>query len=118
MRRLWLPLFAILIGSAPLAAASAPVVYPPGLRIGLEPAGELSVSRRFPGFEDAARQVAVTILDLPAAAFDQLSRSAFAPQTQELTDFKRESFSVCRRHRRSGQRHGANRRRRRAPLDS
>ncbi len=71
------------------------MVYPPGLRIGLEPAGELSVSRRFPGFEDAARQVAVTILDLPAAAFDQLSRSAFAPQTQELTDFKRESFQFA-----------------------
>lgn len=95
MRRLLLSLFAILIGIAPLTGASAAVVYPPGLRIGLEPAGELSVSRRFPGFEDAARQVAVTILDLPAAAYDQLSRSAFAPQTQELTDFKRESFQFA-----------------------
>ena len=95
MRRLLLSLFAILIGIAPLTGASAAVVYPPGLRIGLEPAGELSVSRRFPGFEDAARQVAVTILDLPAAAYDQLSRSAFAPQTQELADFKRESFQFA-----------------------
>ena len=95
MRRLLLSLFAILIGIAPLTGASAAVVYPPGLRIGLEPAGELSVSRRFPGFEDAARQVAVTILDLPAAAFDQLSRSAFAPQTQEVTDLKRESFQFA-----------------------
>ena len=94
MRRLSLPLLAILIGIAPLSAASAAVVYPPGLRIGLEPAGELSVSRRFPGFEDAARQVAVTILDLPAAAFDQLSRSAFAPQTQELTTSSAKASSL------------------------
>jgi len=74
------------------AGAAAAPVFPPGLRVGLEPAGELSPSRRFPGFEDSDRHVAVTILELPSAAYDKIMRSATAPDQRGLTDIKRESF--------------------------
>ena len=74
------------------ASAAAAPVFPPGLRVGLEPAGELSPSRRFPGFEDSGRHVAVTILELPSAAYDKIMRSATAPDQRGLTDIKRESF--------------------------
>jgi hypothetical protein len=72
--------------------AMAVPVFPPGVRVGLEPAPGLSLSRRFPGFEDAARHVAVTILDLPAVAYDKLMRSANAKDQQGMTGVKRESF--------------------------
>ncbi len=88
-----LVLATLVLGAAPLRVAAAEPVYPPGLRVGLEPAGTLAVSRRFPGFEDADRHVAVTILDLPAAAYDRLSRAAFAPPEQQgMKDVKRETF--------------------------
>jgi hypothetical protein len=77
------------------AGAMATPVFPPGSRIGLEPAAGLSLSQRFPGFEDAARHVAVTILDLPAAAYDQLMRSASAKDQHGMTEVKRESFTFA-----------------------
>jgi hypothetical protein len=87
-------LLAMLMISAGLSigTAVADPVYPPGLRIGLEPQGDLTVSKRFPGFEDADRKVAITILDLPARAYEEIERSAFDKNQQALTDMKRESF--------------------------
>ncbi len=73
-------------------AASAETVFPPGLRIGLEPQANLTVSKTFPGFEDADRKVAVSILDLPARAYEEIERSAFGPEQTGLTNVKRESF--------------------------
>ena len=67
-------------------------VFPPGLRIGLEPPGDLTLSKRFPGFEDADRKVAITMLDLPARAYEELERSAFAKIQPGLVDVKRASF--------------------------
>ena len=58
--------------------AHAEVTYPTGLRIGLEPPAEAILSTRFPGFEDADRKVTITVLDLPAAAFEQIEAAAFA----------------------------------------
>lgn len=72
--------------------ASAEVIFPPGLRIGLEPAAGLVASKRFPGFEDDQNKAAVAILDLPARAYEDIERSAFGPQQTGLTDLKRESF--------------------------
>ena len=80
---------------AALPAQAAGPVFPPGSRIGLEPVGDLTPSRRFPGFEDAARNVTVGIFDLPAAAYDRLSRSAFAEQQQGLNEVKRETFAFA-----------------------
>jgi hypothetical protein len=76
----------------PAYAASAEPVFPPGLRIGLEPPSDMTVSKRFTGFEDAAAMAAITILDLPARAYQDIERSAFAQNQQGLADLKRESF--------------------------
>ena len=91
LRRLMMLVTAAAIGFAALPA-SAEVTYPPGLRIGLEPAAGLVASQKFPGFEDDKNKVAVAILDLPARAYEDIERSAFGPQQTGLTDLKRESF--------------------------
>jgi hypothetical protein len=72
--------------------AWAETVFPAGLRIGLEPQGDLVLSKRIPGFEDATRKVAVAILDLPARAYEDIERSAFDKQQTGFTGLKRESF--------------------------
>lgn len=90
LRRLTLALLALLL--AALSPALAAPVFPPGSRVGLEPAGDLKLSQRFPGFEDPDRHVAVTILDLPAVAYEQLSRSAFSLEQQGMTGVTRENF--------------------------
>jgi hypothetical protein len=74
------------------APASAAPQFPAGLRIGLEPQGDLALSKQFPGFEDPARKVAIAILDLPARAYEDIERSAFGKDQTGLTDLKRESF--------------------------
>lgn len=74
-------------------AFGAEPVFPPGLRIGLEPPGDLKPSTRFPGFEDFDRKVAVTILDLPAGAYAELERAAQSQTQRGLTDLKREDFT-------------------------
>jgi hypothetical protein len=86
-------MFAIWAGLAALGSpASAEPVFPTGLRIGLEPQGDLILSKRFPGFEDADRKVAITILDLPGPAFEQIEHSAFGKEQPNLGELKRESF--------------------------
>ena len=80
-----------LVVQAPNPAA-AETVFPPGLRIGLTVPGDLKVSTRFPGFEDAGRKVAISILDMPIAAQESLERSAFAKTQSEVQNLKREAF--------------------------
>lgn len=86
----------MLVTAAALALAAAPASaepqFPPGIRIGLEPQGDLALSKQFPGFEDPARKVAIAILDLPARAYEDIERSAFGKDQTGLTDLKRESF--------------------------
>jgi hypothetical protein len=92
-RRLFVYLFAAwagLLSLGPLAAADP--VFPRGLRIGLEPPGDLKLSTRFPGFEDSERNVVVAILDLPASAYHELETEAFSNTQRDLRDAKRESF--------------------------
>jgi hypothetical protein len=74
-------------------ALSAEPVFPPGLRIGLEPPGDLKPSTRFPGFEDIDRKVGVTIFDLPASAYAELARAAKSNEQRGLSNVKREDFS-------------------------
>jgi len=85
-------LLAAFCALATLAPATAAPVYPPGLRVGLEPAAGLKPARGFPGFADAERQVAVTIFELPAAAYDQITRTAFAMPERGFTEVGREAF--------------------------
>ena len=85
--------FVIWVGLAILClAASAEPVFPPGLRVGLEPPGDLTLSKQFPGFEDIDHKVAISIFDLPVRAYEEIERSAFGKEQQALVDMKRESF--------------------------
>ena len=89
--------FVLALSAAMLAAApdfAAGPVFPPGLRVGLEPPGDLRPSYRFPGFEDRDRSVAVAILDLPAAAFPELNRALQSDDQKGLVDVKRETFPL------------------------
>ncbi|MBI4365538.1 MAG: hypothetical protein HY543_01835 [Deltaproteobacteria bacterium] len=92
LRRLCAASLLALAFAAFATCATAEVIYPPGSRIGLEPQGGLTLSKSFPGFEDTDRQVAITILDLPARAYEEIERSVFAKDQGGLTDLKRESF--------------------------
>jgi hypothetical protein len=89
--RMIIIVLAVWAGAATLPASAEPV-FPPGLRIGLEPPGDMKVSTHFPGFEDADRKAAINILDLPARAYNDIESSAFAKNQPGLTDLKRESF--------------------------
>src|SRR5471032_3118618 len=74
------------------SAASAEPVFPPGLRVGLEPPDGLTLSKQFPGFVDADRKVAMTILDLPVRAYEEIERSAFGKDQLDAVNMKREGF--------------------------
>jgi hypothetical protein len=92
LRRLLLLLLAAWATLASLPPAAAEPVFPPGLRIGLEPPGDARLSRHFPGFEDPDRKVAISILDLPAGAYRDIEASFFAKNHPGLEGLKRESF--------------------------
>jgi hypothetical protein len=79
--------------AAPSPACAAAPVFPPASRIGLVPPGDLTVSGKFMGFEDDARHVAITMLDLPEPAYQAMLKSAFAASSPHLTVEKREMFS-------------------------
>jgi len=83
--------WAIFVALGPAYAADP--VFPKGLRIGLVPPGDLKLSPRFPGFEDAERKVTIGILQLPLGAYQDIERSIFAKNQAGLTDVKRESFA-------------------------
>lgn len=86
-----LALWAVSILQVP-TALGAETVFPPGLRIGLEPPGDFKITGRLAGFEDTGRNAVITILDLPARAYEDLSRSAFANDQKGIANLKRESF--------------------------
>lgn len=75
-----------------LAGASADPVFPPGQRIGLEPPPGMVVSRRFPGFEDAANKAAITLVELPPVAYANVEKSMFDFVPKGMTIGKREMF--------------------------
>jgi len=91
LHRLLIALLAAWI-ALPVYGAGAEPVYPQGLRIGLEPQGALTLSKTFPGFEDLDQKVTVTVLDLPARAYEEIERSAFSKNQNNMTILKRESF--------------------------
>jgi hypothetical protein len=92
-RRLFVYPIAAWIGLAGiLSIAHAEPVFPPGLRIGLEPPGGMKLSTRFAGFEDSERKALIAILDLPGSAYRELETSAFSSNQRDLQGAKRESF--------------------------
>ncbi len=92
LRPLCASVFLMLGLAAFTAGAAATPVFPPGSRIGLEPPGDLKLSKKFPGFEDSARSVVITILDLPGPAYQALEKSAFTNVVKGLTVDRRELF--------------------------
>jgi hypothetical protein len=79
-----------LVGLAP--GAGADPVFPPGLRVGLEPPAGMTPSARFPGFEDPSHNAVIAILDLPLSAYQELETAAFNKIQKDLEQPKRESF--------------------------
>src|SRR5262249_10162750 len=90
----WLALFVLALA---LPAKAADVIYPAGSRVGLVPPAGLEASRSFVGFEDAANNVAILIVTLPARAYADLEKSsgAAALKRQGLTIEKREPFALA-----------------------
>lgn len=91
-RPLILVLFALWAVFAGPELAAAASVYPTGLRVGLEPPGDLKPSGQFPGFTDDARKVSIGILELPGRAYEEIERSIFNSNQAGIKDVKRESF--------------------------
>ena len=78
--------------AVPAATAAAQPAFPTGSPIGLEPAADLKPTGRFPGFEDPERKVIVSIIDLPAAGYEEVLKTAFAESPPGMRNVTRESF--------------------------
>jgi hypothetical protein len=94
LRSLSILLVAAWAGLAALyPARAADPAFPEGSHIGLVlPPGDLKPSTQFPGFEDSARKVTITLLDLPGPAYEAVEQSAFGRKIKGLTINKRELF--------------------------
>jgi hypothetical protein len=93
LRRLLLFLFVAMSGMALTNLAAADPVFPPGLRVGLEPPPGMLASKRFTGFEDLEHNAILTILDLPAQAYSRLEQSAFNSIPPSTTIESRKMFA-------------------------
>jgi hypothetical protein len=87
-----LRIFLLAILLAGVGAAHAEPVFPPGLRIGLEPVGNLAVRPGTSGFEDTERSVTVAIAELPPAAYGELTNAIFGKAPAGATNITRELF--------------------------
>jgi hypothetical protein len=86
-----LALAALLAG--PALPANAEVVYPAGLRIGLEPPPGMHLNNATQRFEDPDRKVSIAIAELPLQLYPEMERMVFAETNQlGVTVLKRESF--------------------------
>ena len=88
MLRVLLALLIICLGSV----AHADPIYAPGLRVGLEPAGDLKPAPGVSGFEDPDRKTKVTIVEVPPAGYNSMSQALFGPAPAGATDLTREIF--------------------------
>lgn len=69
--------------TATAAALAAGAVFPPGSRIGMEPLSETAVSKRFTGFEDPAKGLAFTFVEMPPEAFQELASGLTAERLKD-----------------------------------
>jgi hypothetical protein len=92
-RRSMLRIFLLAVFLAGIGVAHAEPAFPPGLRIGLEPAGDLAVRQGASGFQDADRNVTVAIAELPPAAYGELTNAVFGKAPAGATDVTRELFA-------------------------
>ena len=92
LRRLIIVLLAV--GAAAAARpAAAETVFPPGLRIGLEPPGDLKPSTRFSGFEDFDRKVGYHHSRLAGRRLCRTRARGECQRQHGLAEVKRENFS-------------------------
>lgn len=74
IRAFWLAAALAIFASATPASAADPV-FPPGSRIGLVPPSGMATSNTFDGFADPAKDAAILITILPAAAYAQFQKT-------------------------------------------
>lgn len=84
-------LFLAIIIAAILSPAHAEPAFPPGIRIGLEVAGDLRPAPNGSGFQDSQRNVSVLVAEMPTAAYDGLDRTFFG-KTSGTNQVAREAF--------------------------
>jgi hypothetical protein len=90
--------FAAALGLAmSLNAAQAETIFPPGSRIGLVPPKDMALSKRFTGFENPGKAAAITLMEMPAEAFPQVSAglTAEALKSQGVTVTSREPMTIA-----------------------
>jgi hypothetical protein len=78
--------------AVPAATAAAQPAFPTGSPVGLEPIGDLKPVDRLQGFADPDRKVIVSIIDLPAARYEEVLNTAFGESPPGLRNVQRESF--------------------------
>jgi hypothetical protein len=76
--------------------SAAEIVFPPGSRIGLDPPPGMEVSQRFTGFESRSKNAVITAMEMPAAAFKDLSAGLTVEnlKKQGVSVTSRETFKV------------------------
>ncbi|MBB4040431.1 hypothetical protein GGR34_002084 [Microvirga flocculans] len=81
------------------AALAVEPVFPPASRIGLVPPKDMTVSRRFSGFENEEKATAITLVEMPAAAYEQLvgGFTKEALKRQGLNETSREDVKLSQR---------------------
>jgi hypothetical protein len=82
------------------AAAAAEPRFPPGSRIGMAPLPETEISKRFTGFEDQAKGLAFTFVEMPRESYPELATGLTAERLKEqgVTLKKREEIKVGERN--------------------
>jgi len=78
------------------AALAAEPVFPPASRIGIVPPQDMTVSRRFSGFENEEKAAAINLVEMPAQAYDQLVKgfTKDALKRQGLNETSRETLKL------------------------
>jgi hypothetical protein len=78
------------------AALAAEPVFPPASRVGIVPPQDMTVSRRFSGFENEEKAAAINFVEMPAAAYEQLVKgfSKEALKRQGLNETSRETLKL------------------------
>jgi hypothetical protein len=78
------------------AAFAAEPVFPPASRIGIVPPQDMTVSRRFSGFENEERAAAINFVEMPAEAYEQLVKgfTKEALKRQGLNETSRETLKL------------------------
>ena len=78
------------------AAQAAEPVFPPASRIGIVPPGDMTVSKRFSGFESEEKAAAINFVEMPAEAYDPLVKgfTKDALKRQGLNETSRETLKL------------------------